>query len=40
MAYVHTEYAVHLGDGLYLVEGHLHDGLLPDAPPDGHALLS
>ena len=40
MAYVHAEYAVHLGDGLYLVYRHLHDGLLPDASPDGHALRS
>ena len=40
MAYVHAEYAVHLSDGLYLVEWYLHDGLLPDASPDGHALFS
>ena len=40
MAYVHAENAVHLGDSLHLVERHLHDGLLPNAAPDGHTQFS
>ena len=40
MANVHAEYAVHLGEGLHLVERHLNDGLLTDAAPDGHTQFS